>query len=501
MVWSLWLALLQDQILEIPLVVGRRPGSEGFRPKEPLAIQKIGPSSESVKDALIRGLNYLLKLQSPSGGWVYHPSQRRPGQVEDADPFALTARESADEPLLTSLCCMALRSHETLDPDRIAPAVRRGLLRVLELGARPAKLDYRVWTWSFTLLFLVEERRRTPDERTRGRIERSIHLLVESLLRNQHPGTASANPVLKRRVAPSRGGFFGLETADRLVIRVIPNGPAEGTGIQAGDWIERIDGRKIECSAALDEIEDSSSPGQRVLLRILRAPERAEAARREQASRHKRLQSQTAGLGLELPRDGGWSYYRCAAESCTTAVALFALLEAKKEGAIVAQDAILRGARFLESVRIETDLGEQSYLYHAEAGRGPEGDIRGAVGRAAVCELALLGAGRREARHLSSAVKLFVERRGELDRVLGYPGNHHPGCFGNSAFYFLFAHYFAARACRGLEDRSLRRACGSRIQQALLKHRHEDGTWTDHEAWGRLYGTSMALMAFGELRE
>jgi hypothetical protein len=70
----------------------------------------------------------------------------------------------------------------------------------------------------------------------------------------------------------------------------------------------------------------------------------------------------------------------------------------------------------------------------------------------------------------------------------------------NSAYYFLWSHYHTARALSAVKDEAKRRRLGAPIQEALLKHQREAGTWTDHEAWGQLYGTAMALMALGELK-
>jgi hypothetical protein len=93
-----------------------------------------------------------------------------------------------------------------------------------------------------------------------------------------------------------------------------------------------------------------------------------------------------------------------------------------------------------------------------------------------------------------------VARRGELDRVRGYPGNHCLRSYTNAAYYFLYGHYNSALAVNSLKDAAQKKRIGAFVQEAILAVQWKEGTWTDHQAWGQVYGTAMALMGLGQLK-
>jgi hypothetical protein len=160
-----------------------------------------------------------------------------------------------------------------------------------------------------------------------------------------------------------------------------------------------------------------------------------------------------------------------------------------------------RAARFLMGSILRKEGSEDdAYAYGQHARAGPGADVRASVGRVASCTLALFRAGKATLEDLANALDTFARRRGELDRVRGYPGNHFVRSFLNAAYYFMYAHYHSAQALRYVKDEALKKRCGAIIQEALLKIQYPQGTWTDHEAWGQLYGTAMALAALGELK-
>ncbi|HLG43104.1 MAG TPA: PDZ domain-containing protein, partial [Planctomycetota bacterium] len=282
-------------------------------------------------------------------------------------------------------------------------------------------------------------------------------------------------------------------------------GPAGKAGMKAGDRIVDIQGTKIESVEDLYSVVDSLEPGSTIKVKLLRVEKPAEEKRPDEPKPGEqpppqRPPQRQPGQGQRLPEDGAWSYYQMGAMTFCTATAVLALMDAKEVGCQIPQEAIDRGLRFVEALRLPKEGHEESYAYRQGVTRGPAGDLRGAIGRIAVCELALFRAGKSDQAYLGNALRIFVEKRGELDRVRGYPGNHFSRSFMNAAYYFLYGHYNSALALHQLKDAAARKKHGAFIQEALLKLQHPEGTWTDHEAWGQLYGTAMAMMALGELR-
>jgi hypothetical protein len=399
---------------------------------------------------------------------------------------------------------MALRAHEELAPTRIKPAVERGLKFVLDEAPKMELKDYAIWTWSFSIAFLADEFGRTKDASQKKKLLECIKVLADKIVKAQRPGAPDLptlpaktprdraakdpKPSWTEKPRESEGGSIGAEPAIEnepvggvLIQKVTPGGPADKAGIKAGDRIFEIDGHEINGMGHLLDLIDSSEPGTKIKVRLRRG---------------------VATGGPKVPDDGGWSYYAWSESmTFTTATTILALLDAKALGVDIPQGELDRAVRMLESAHYRyEDMSEDGFVYRLHANKGIGKDIRAAIGRVAVCTMALLRAGKATESDLSDAVDTFVRRRGELDRVRGYPGNHVIRSYANAAYYFLYGHYNTAAALASIKDAAQKKRCGIAIQEALLSIQWKEGTWTDHQAWGELYGTAMALMALGKLK-
>jgi hypothetical protein len=509
------------EVLELEITIGRRPpGSPAnpylikFAPQSPLDLEGKAAPARMLRESLAKSFRYILERQNEDGSWTYDPrAQVRPGAAREQQAFQGTAAQTLTPAVMTSLCCLALSAHEELSPGRIRPSVQRGLEYVIEHAPKHPRRDYSVWTWAFATIFLAEEHARAEDGGLKDRILKAMQATVDRILQEQHAGMPEApklppkaargdgakdpKPSWLEKMRESMGGLIGVVPAMEqdtsggvLAQQVQPGGPADKAGIKAGDRIFEVDGHQIGGVAHLMDVIDSLEPGVAVKVKIRRGARGAGAG---------------MGPGTADRRafeDGGWSYYHWSeAMSFTTATALVALLDARRAGVAVPQQAIDRGARNLEASRFRHEgRSEDGFVYRLHANQGMGVDIRGAVGRVAACFWALHRAGRADQADVEEGVRTFVRRRGELDRVKGYPGNHFVRSFANAAYYFLYGHYYAALSCRNLKDDEARRRHGAAIQEAILKTQWPEGTWTDHEAWGQLYGTAMAAMALGQLK-
>lgn len=481
-------------------------GGAPFKLKDPMVLDGKLPTDKALRDALEKSLKYILDAQNKDGSWSYAKDQIGK-DVPKADlTFQGTAASASSKVVLTSLCCMALRAHEELAPKLIGPAVEKGLRYVIENAPKHKEASFGAWTWSFSTMFLASEHRRTKDAELKKSIVEAAQATSQELLTRQGSGRLPA-PTLPARAErkgepqpPGQGakgtlrtGKFGLDLVEKgkaneegvVVHHVIPGTPAV-RGFVKGDRILEMDGTKVEQADKLRDLLVGVKQGQTVKFKVSRDA----AAEKPKAPK--------------VGKDGGWDYqapFSSGTQSFTTAMALIALLDAKAVGVEVKAEVIDRAVDTLLGMRHrEEGSWEDAFYYTVPDLGGPPPDVRASVGRTAICTLALHRAGKANQEDLACALESFALRRGELDRVRGFGGTHYLSHFANAAYYFLFAHYASAAALPSLDDKALREKCSKTNLEALLKIQSAEGTWTDHPAFGQLYGTAMALMALEQAK-
>lgn len=501
----------QGEVIQVEVVVQQRPPKTPpspylvpFKPKEPLKLTGKTAASGKLRTALEPAIKYLLDRQGKDGSWRYEPGQIRADVPRNERTFQRTAQQSLMHPGLTSIAAMALRSHEELAPKTIQPAVEAALKFVIDEAPKVELRDYAIWTWAFSITFLVDEYNRTKDVSQKQKMQDAIKAIVEKIIRAQRAGTSDIptlgaktpkekakdpKPSWTEPMKQSENGSIGLEPTIEndpvggvLIGKVAKDGPADKAGIKSGDRIFEWNGEPVKGMGHLLDLIDATDPGTRVKIKLRRGVPKDNKPK--------------------VPDDGGWSYYPWAESmTFTTATTILALHDAKSIGIDVPQGELDRAVRLVQAAQYRhPNMSEDGFVYRLHANKGSGIDIRAAIGRVAVCMNALFKSGKAEESEVLESIETFVRRRGELDRVKGYPGNHVIRAYSNAAYYFLYGHYNTALALHSLKDASIRKKHGAFIQEALLATQWKEGTWTDHQAWGELYGTSMALLALGQLK-
>jgi len=500
------------EILELEITLGKRPPGAPpnpylikFSPKAAMELDGKAVPAATLRERLAKSLKYVLEQQQRDGSWIYDAGRQiRPDVSREHRQFQGVALQTCSPTVMTALCCMGLRAHEELAPDRIREAVRGGLEYVIENAPKHPRRDYSVWTWSFAVTFMADEFARAKDGGLKDRIRASIQGTVERILQEQHAGmpeppklpalgdgSKDPKPSWSEKIRESMGGLIGVspvmeqDTAGGVLVQQVqPGGPADKAGLKAGDRIFEVDGHQIGGVAHLMDVIDSMEPGKPAKIKVRRGAARA------------------AEAGRKASEDGGWSYYPWAESmTFTTATTVLALLDAKSIGVDVPQGELDRAVRLVQAAQYRhANMSEDGFVYRLHANKGSGIDIRAAIGRVAVCMNALHKSGKADDKDLEGAIETFIRRRGELDRVRGYPGNHVIRSYTNAAYYFLYGHYNTALAVNSLKDAALKKKQGAFIQEAILSTQWKEGTWTDHQAWGELYGTAMALMGLGQLK-
>lgn len=212
----------------------------------------------------------------------------------------------------------------------------------------------------------------------------------------------------------------------------------------------------------------------------------------------------------EVAEVGGWAYYPSmgvAASFCsaTTLINLYRVQEIM--GIKIPKEEVLKPAAAMLKGILHNDVANgkvDTYLYSIDAkdpkAPAPIKDIRGCMGRNAVCEMALVLAGQRSKSDLKKTLDNWLKWRDELDKVRDYWYTHHRTATGffNAAYYWLFGHYHTCMAANYLGGAHKKKIQEVALKATMLK-RKADGTWSDHESFGPLVGTAEALMILGEI--
>jgi len=203
---------------------------------------------------------------------------------------------------------------------------------------------------------------------------------------------------------------------------------------------------------------------------------------------------------------GGWGYLefrtpRTArpqwATSFTTAAGIVALVEAQQAGLDVDPQMLSRAARAVRRCR----LPNGAYTYSVQAIPHPRrigsiDRVNGSLCRIQVCNLALhLAEADVPQEWLRQGIEVFFREHRFLDiaRLKPVP---HEAFYQNSGYFYLFGHYYAARAIE-LLPASERAIWWPKLQYELLKIQSADGSFWDydHHAYDRPYGSAYALLA------
>jgi hypothetical protein len=209
---------------------------------------------------------------------------------------------------------------------------------------------------------------------------------------------------------------------------------------------------------------------------------------------------------------GGWAYYPdqgVAASFCTatTLINLYNVqsvmgIKIPKKEVLDPAAAMLKGILHVDAANgnVDTWLYEIRIKEQNNPQMAPAKDVRGCMGRNAVCELAMVIAGQRTKNDLKKTLDTWLKYRAELDKVRDYWYTHHRTSIGffNAAYYWLFGHYHSVLAANYLGGPHKKKIQEVTLKATMLK-RNKDGTWNDHESFGPLVGTAEALMILGEI--
>jgi hypothetical protein len=230
------------------------------------------------------------------------------------------------------------------------------------------------------------------------------------------------------------------------------------------------------------------------------------------ASRADELRALGGDLGRALAArqrsNGGWSYFEAvsldaaAAKpeqsiSFVTATVAQALLRAAEAGVEIDIEVLERGFDALEAMRSEA--GVFAYMLQFPQQRAPAVAVAGAAGRAPLCELALLRAGRSDEPRLRAALEQFFEHSVTLAKEAG-KALMHCGTEGQGCHYVLYDYATAARAIAALPEGE-RKPHRARLLALLDSTRRADGAFSDTPILGPASGTALALLALAALDE
>jgi len=193
-------------------------------------------------------------------------------------------------------------------------------------------------------------------------------------------------------------------------------------------------------------------------------------------------------IAMMQQEDGNWTVYqRDRPASFNTALNVMALGRARLAGMRVPEETLQAGVLALEEMRTRRGY----FPYSTKVGHEWMTTAYGSIARDALCEQALLVAGKKTQPAIHAALGRFVtyadELRAPTKRLYDYFNSR-----GHGGYYYFFAYDNATRAAEFAS--SARRKKLLAIAQAdVLACREFDGTWMDHAMLGRAYATAMAL--------
>ncbi|MEE9392737.1 MAG: hypothetical protein V3W41_09550 [Planctomycetota bacterium] len=219
-----------------------------------------------------------------------------------------------------------------------------------------------------------------------------------------------------------------------------------------------------------------------------------------------------------IPERGGWNYARRAgfgkasntASPFMTGPTLQALFHAKQLGYEVDADLVNRSLDALEAGR--TASGGYAYSPRKNMNEVTEDDFKaqlkkrrgsgafmntkpGAMGRMCVVEQTLALTDRGDEQRLRDSVETFFKHWWNLKRRKQQDGTHDRRNNGIAPYYFMYAHYYVARAIEMLPDGNNKDGYRAKLHALLNYEQEEDGGWNDRVfARSRNYGTAFGMM-------
>lgn len=215
-------------------------------------------------------------------------------------------------------------------------------------------------------------------------------------------------------------------------------------------------------------------------------------------------QTMIAGLRKYQSPRGGWGYYSDPdsgwrpdwATSFTTAAGVLSLLEAREAGLELDEKSFAAAVRAVERARLPNgafDYSVQAVPDHLRL--ESINQVKGSLGRIQVCNLALRRAGREVSdEDLIWGLEQFVKHHKFLLVARNKPIPHE-AYYANAAYFYLFAHYYAAQVLQELPA-DVRAKFAPHVQAGILDARQQDGSMWDF--WiasnTRAYGTAFGTM-------
>jgi len=236
--------------------------------------------------------------------------------------------------------------------------------------------------------------------------------------------------------------------------------------------------------------------------KALQHPRYAEGPRHDEL--HAAGTKMLAGLKKYQSPRGGWGYYADPnsgwrpdwATSFTSAAALLALIEAGNAGLEVDAKVYTAAVKAVAHARLP------SGAYDYEVRAVPRhlrmesiNQVKGSLGRIQVCNLALFRAGHEiTVEDLVWGLEQFVKHHKFLDAARNKPIPHE-AYYANAAYFYLFAHYYAAQVLEHLPPEE-RARFAPHVQAGILKAQQKDGSMWDFwiAASTKPYGTAFGTM-------
>ncbi len=215
-------------------------------------------------------------------------------------------------------------------------------------------------------------------------------------------------------------------------------------------------------------------------------------------------------LRYQSPR-GGWGYYANPgaawraewSTSFTTAVGVLAFVDAREAGLDVPDKAFDAAVRAVERSRMPN--GAFSYSINAiprHLRLESINQVKGSLGRIQVCNYALNRAGAELPPDATvHGLDVLFKHHKFLDVGRNKPIPHE-AYYAVAAYFYLFAHYYAAFQIESLPD-DVRHEYALQLRHEVLKVRQQDGAFWDFwiASTTKPYGTAFAIMALARTRD